>query len=428
MEDMTPNHPRPPMNQLGTVEIILSTLLPLIFSLWVICAPFDDQLHNSALWLMVIAAAVGLLIPAVHQPAWRALGYVPLGLAIFSLSGLMLMLWDHRSISLLALVMFSIGLIVSGCVRFLMIRPTKSAPDGLDRDQPDAPLVWEHYVTYCMITFFLLEVVFYLIIEDLDTRIYRLTQYLFFAFLALHVTVFAWVRLIRHVYELWVESWARWMYKIRVVGPGTTEAPVTGPLLVIANHACWWDPLFIAGKFPRPITPMMTSTFYDIWHLKPFMKHVIRAIRVPEGAVRHEAPEIAEAVAALDRGECVVIFPEGWLRRKEEVPLRRFGRGVAEILKARPRTPVIACWIEGAWGSWCSWKDGPPTKNKRFDLRRRITVGMSAPFTVPEEILENLWTTRIHLMNAVSHARTHVGLEPLPEFTMPQQAEERLEP
>jgi 1-acyl-sn-glycerol-3-phosphate acyltransferase len=230
-------------------------------------------------------------------------------------------------------------------------------------------------------------------------------------------------RLKRHAYELWVSSWIRIMYKIRAKGPGFNAFPIDGPVLVIANHACWWDPLFVAGILPRPITPMMTASFHDIWHLKPFMKYVINAIRVPEKPVRHEAPELKEAVAALDRGECVVIFPEGLLRRKEEVPLHRFGRGVYQILKDRPNTPVVSCWIEGAWGSWCSWKGGPPTKNKKFDLRRRIEIGVSLPEPVPAEALENHFAARVFLMNRVSAARKHLGLEPLPEFPTPKPGE-----
>ena len=38
---------------------------------------------------------------------------------------------------------------------------------------------------------------------------------------------------------------------------------------------------------------------------------------------RREAPEVQDAIAALDRGQNVLIFPEGWLRRKEEQAVRR---------------------------------------------------------------------------------------------------------
>ena len=94
---------------------------------------------------------------------------------------------------------------------------------------------------------------------------------------------------------------------------------------------------------------------------------------------RREAPELREAVAALDRGECVLIFPEGYMRRRVERPLRQFGQGVWHILRERPQTPVVVCWIEGGWGSYTSYYNGPPTVNKKVDWARHIDIGVSAP-------------------------------------------------
>jgi 1-acyl-sn-glycerol-3-phosphate acyltransferase len=236
--------------------------------------------------------------------------------------------------------------------------------------------------------------------------------------------VISWWRLFRFTFERFIEFFIRIGYRIRAEGPGVGDFPLNGPLLVIANHACWWDPLFLAGVVPRPITPMMTAGFYDLWFLRPIMKHAVGVIRVPESRARREAPEIGEAIAALDNAECVVLFPEGYLRRKEDVPLRRFARGVSEILRARPDTPVVCCWIEGAWGSWSSWHGGPPARGKRIDIRRRIRIGMRSPIKVPSEALKNHWQTRVFLMNAVNEARRTLGLDPLPEFSVSSHDEE----
>jgi hypothetical protein len=80
---------------------------------------------------------------------------------------------------------------------------------------------------------------------------------------------------------------------------------------------------------------------------------------------------------------------------------------------------VIACWIEGAWGSFCSYYNGPPTKNKRIDIRKPIGVGISSPRRVSAGLLAEHLRTRIFLMNLVSDARRHLGLEPLPPFSLP---------
>lgn len=239
-----------------------------------------------------------------------------------------------------------------------------------------------------------------------------------FAVLAGVLAAFSWYWFFRPWFELTCEPVIWWMYKIKGAGPGVNGLPPTGPCLVIANHASWLDPLFLVKVLTRRTTPMMTAKFYD----KRVIGWLVRrfgVIRVPDKHARQEAPEIHEAIAALDRGECVVIFPEGFLRRTEEKPLKRFGRGVWQILKERPTTPVFAVWIEGSWGSYCSHAGGPPTQGKKRDRRRPIGVAVSAAVTVPADELANHLRTRIHLMNEVLAARTHLGLEALPAVELP---------
>ena len=223
--------------------------------------------------------------------------------------------------------------------------------------------------------------------------------------------------------ELFFETPLTLMYECRCGGPGLRKFPVVGPVLVIGNHACWFDPTFVTKGLPRPATPMMTARFYKIWFLRPLLKYVFKVIVVPETPIRREAPELRLAIAALDRGECVMLFPEGYLRRKEEVPLRRFGQGVWQILKERPDTPVVACWIEGAWGAWCSFYNGLPTKNKPMDFRRPIRVGLSEAEVVPAELLDDHLRTRIYLMNRVRAVRATLGLPELANVELPAREE-----
>ena len=236
-----------------------------------------------------------------------------------------------------------------------------------------------------------------------------------FAFAGLYA-ILAWLFLARAAIEWFFVAIFGTMYKIRGVGPGLTDCPRVGPLIVVANHGGHFDPIILQWVVPRPLTGLMTSLHYDKRFVIPLARYIFRVIRVPNSTMRHVAPELQEAVAALDRGEALMIFPEGWLRRREEVPLKRFGQGVWQILKERPDTPVIACWIEGTWGSYFSHKNGPPKSGKPFDFRRPVTIGTSEPAFVPSEILADPWQTRFYLMNAVSDARRHLGLAPLLRF------------
>jgi len=240
---------------------------------------------------------------------------------------------------------------------------------------------------------------------------------------AMLLALWSWATLYRAATEIFFEMPLTVAYAIRRGGPGLSKIPSVGPVLVIGNHACWFDPLFVSKALPRPGTPMMTARFYSIWFIRPLLKYIFRVIVVPESPMRREAPELKLAIAALDRGECVMLFPEGYLRRKEEIPLRRFGQGVWQILKDRPDTPVVACWVEGGWGAWCSYFNGPPTKNKRMDFRRKMVVGMSVAEPVPVELLGDHLRTRVYLMNRVRAVRVTLGLPDLPAAELPPRGE-----
>src|SRR6185437_1618797 len=177
------------------------------------------------------------------------------------------------------------------------------------------------------------------------------------------------------------------MYRVRVLGPGRDVIPRGGPLLIVANHSAYLDPFWLCKIVPRKVTPMMTSVFYDLPFIRWSMAHIVEAIRVPDVGFRREAPELRDAVAVLRRGDCVLIFPEAQLRRREEQPLRMFGQGVWRILQELPETPVLLCWIEGGWGSFTSYFHGPPLRGKGLDWRRHIDIAVDAPQVLDPGIL-----------------------------------------
>jgi 1-acyl-sn-glycerol-3-phosphate acyltransferase len=224
---------------------------------------------------------------------------------------------------------------------------------------------------------------------------------------------FAWPIYLRSVLEQFIEIAAWPLYRIRARGPGLQEMPRYAPAIVFANHAAWLDPIWLGKVLPRFVTPMMTSEYYDKPVLRWLMTHVVHAIRVPAARFRREAPELAEAVAVLDRGGCVLIFPEGHVKRRAEQVLRRFGQGVSRILRERPQTPVVACWIEGGWGSFTSYAGGLPMRNKKIDFWRPIDIGVAPPVVLDPDLLKDQKETRDYLMHACVDARRYIGLEPL---------------
>lgn len=226
----------------------------------------------------------------------------------------------------------------------------------------------------------------------------------------------------REIIEQLVEFPFAILYRFRAAGPGLDTFPLRGPVIVVANHSGYADPLWLAKVLPRTVTPMMTAYFFDAPAMRWLMVYVFDAIRVELPSMRRQVPELQEAVAALDAGKCVVIFPEGRLRRTEERPLSMFGQGVWHILRDRPHTPVVVCWIEGGWGSFLSYYKGPPMKNKPIDLRHPIDVAVSAPIIVDAETLADLRKTRLYLMELCGKAREYLGLPAV--AAQPMEAEE----
>jgi 1-acyl-sn-glycerol-3-phosphate acyltransferase len=240
-------------------------------------------------------------------------------------------------------------------------------------------------------------------------------QLMLLAILAAVGAFVAWRVLFRESYEQVLEVLLWPIYRMRGHGPGLDRFPMRGPVLVVANHSSWFDPAFLGKVLPRRFTAMMTSSFYDLPVLRWMARRVYRAIRVEASGYRREAPELRQAIAALDRGDCLVVFPEGAMRKRADQPLRRFGQGVWHILRERPNTPVVVCWIEGAWGSYFSYYNGSPTKNKRVDWWRSIDVAMNEPLVLAPALLADQRATRAQLMRSCLDARRHLGLGPLPD-------------
>jgi 1-acyl-sn-glycerol-3-phosphate acyltransferase len=238
-----------------------------------------------------------------------------------------------------------------------------------------------------------------------------LAQILLLSALAALGAAVSWYVLLPQALEQAFEALFFFMYRIRAHGPGKDPFPDRGPLLVVANHTAYADPFWVGKIAPLHLTPMMTSLFYDLPVMHWLMVHVVGAIRVQLAGFRREAPELRQAVEVVRSGGAVLLFPEGQLRRVPEPVLRLFGQGVWHILQELPQTPVVVCWIEGGWGSYTSYFNGAPMKNKRLDWRRPIDIAVERPQVIDPALLADPLATRTYLMRACLECRRYLGLD-----------------
>lgn len=131
---------------------------------------------------------------------------------------------------------------------------------------------------------------------------------------------------------------------------GREHLPTAGPAIVAANHNSHMDAFMLLSLFPakllqkvRPVAaadyflanPAISWVSLNLIGITPISRKVARGEDV-----------LAPAREALERGEIIVVFPEGTRSRDGELgPLKA---GVARLAEAFPDAPVTPVWIQGA--------------------------------------------------------------------------------
>lgn len=126
--------------------------------------------------------------------------------------------------------------------------------------------------------------------------------------------------------------------------------PRKGPAIIVANHNSHLDTLTIIAMFRlrdlprlRPVAAMdyFMRTKLTAW----FATNIIGIIPLARGGHDQGGHPLEPCLRALDRGDILILFPEG--SRGEPETRSRFKNGVAHLAKARPQTPVHPLFIHG---------------------------------------------------------------------------------
>lgn len=103
----------------------------------------------------------------------------------------------------------------------------------------------------------------------------------------------------------------RVVYRLEV--RGQEHVPPVGPLVIAANHDSVLDPFVLAAAISRPTRYLGKAELWRVPLLRLWLDN-IEAIPVERGL--SDAGAIESAVAALEAGEVVGIFPEGGVARE----------------------------------------------------------------------------------------------------------------
>jgi 1-acyl-sn-glycerol-3-phosphate acyltransferase len=94
---------------------------------------------------------------------------------------------------------------------------------------------------------------------------------------------------------------------------GQEHVPARGAFVVAGNHESMVDPFVLAAAIPRPIRFLAKAELWSVPLLPAWLRSV-EAISVERGG--SDVAAIRSAIAALESGEVVGIFPEGGVMRE----------------------------------------------------------------------------------------------------------------
>jgi len=128
--------------------------------------------------------------------------------------------------------------------------------------------------------------------------------------------------------------------------------PESGPAILVANHNSHLDTVVMMALLPARLLPRVRPVAAADYFLSNravawFSLHVLGILPVVRGGRRADPAydPLAQCREVLDRGEVVVIFPEG--TRGEAERMAELKSGIGHLATSRPDVPVIPLFLHG---------------------------------------------------------------------------------
>jgi len=126
--------------------------------------------------------------------------------------------------------------------------------------------------------------------------------------------------------------------------------PKDGPAVLAANHNSNLDALALMSLMPLHLLPKLRPVaavdyFFTSKAKGWFVTNIIGIIPVERGSAKKGGNPLLLCEEALDRGEILVLFPEG--SRGDPETLGPLKKGIGHLACARPNVPIVPIYMHG---------------------------------------------------------------------------------
>lgn len=163
------------------------------------------------------------------------------------------------------------------------------------------------------------------------------------------------------------------LFKFQVFG--AENVPATGSVLIMSNHASYFDPVFMGAAVQRGLHYMARSTLFKPGLIEWFLRNM-NAFPVHLGVPDRKA--IRQALELLENNELLLIFPEG--TRSLDGALGKAQAGVG-LIAYKTSASVVPAFLYG------SRKVLP--RGSSFPKTSKVTVSFGKPLDMGQYRKDN---------------------------------------